>query len=71
MTSADFGMDDKLATHLHLKVDSLTHLIPILHVQIGAGDRDTQETQAFYKLHRTCLDKLLEEQELVGWRTSE
>ena len=66
-------MDVIFAKYINIKFHALKHLIPIVHVQIGADGRHTQETQAFQKLHRICLEGLLEEedQELVGWRTSE
>ena len=66
-------MDEVFAKHINIKVHALRHLIPIVHVKIGVGDRDAHETQAFQKLRRTCLDALhkVEDQELVGWRTSE
>jgi hypothetical protein len=71
-TYEDFGMGIALADFAKLKkLKSLEHLIPILHVQLGVGDRDQIERQAFLKMHQTCLDNLLADQELVGWKTSE
>jgi hypothetical protein len=71
VTPEDFGIGDKMSRHLALSQKSFVHIIPILHVQLGAGDRHPRETQAFLQLHRICLVNLLAAQELVGRQTSE
>jgi hypothetical protein len=67
----DFGIGFKMARHVGLSEESFVHIMPILHVQLDAGDRNPQETQAFHQLHRVCLVNLLAAQELVGRQTSE